>query len=84
LASAWKNGKDWLVRLVIVIPDKDKLQFYLKQMYASGRFDKQEMLEWEKQPDITKTNYTLAQACFKDLVKATDTCDQNAGSKPQQ
>ena len=42
------------------------------------------MLEWEKQPEITKTDYTLAQAYFEDLVKATDTYNQNAGSKPQQ
>ena len=46
------------MRLDIIILDVDKLQFYLKQMYASGRFDKQEMLEWEKQSDMTKADYT--------------------------
>ena len=54
-----------LVQSDIVIPDKDKLQFYLEQMYASGRFDKQEMLEWEKQPDNTKEDYMLARAYFE-------------------
>jgi hypothetical protein len=73
---------NWCDRIYIVIPDKDKLQFYLEQMYASGRFDKQEMLEWEKQPDNTKEDYTLARAYFETIVKATDTYKQNAGTKP--
>ena len=77
-----EDGQDWLVRSDIVIPDKDMLQFYLKQMYASGRFDKQEMLEWEKKLDNTKEDYTLARAYFKTIVKATDTYKQNAGTKP--
>ena len=67
------DRQDQLAQLDILIPDEDKLQFYLEQMYASGRFGKQEMLEWEKQPDNTKTNYALAQTYFKNLVKATDT-----------
>jgi hypothetical protein len=78
-----EDGQDWLVRSDIVVPDEDKLQFYLKQMYASIRFDKQEMLEWEKQPDNTKADYTLARAYFETIVKATDTYEQNAGTKPQ-
>ena len=79
-----EDEQDWLVRSNIVIPDEDKLQFYLEQMYASGKFDKQEMLEWEKQPDNTKEDYPLAQAYFKTIVNATDTYEQNAGTKPQQ
>jgi hypothetical protein len=67
------------VQLDIVIPDKDILKFYLEQMYASGRFDKHQMLEWEKRPDNTKTDYTLAQTYFENLMKATDTYEQNAG-----
>ena len=35
-----EDGQDRLVRSDIIIPGKDKLQFYLKQMYASGRFNK--------------------------------------------
>ena len=72
-----EDGQDRLVRSDIVIPDKDKLQFYLKQIYVSGRFDKQEMLEWEKQPDNTKMDYVLAQAHFETIVKATDTYEQH-------
>jgi len=78
-----EDGQDRLVRSDIVIPDEDKLQFYLEQMYASGRFDKQEMLEWEKQPDNTKADYTLARAYFETIVKVIDTYEQNASSKPQ-
>ena len=49
-----EDEQNWLVRSNIIIPDDNKLQLYLEQMYASGNFDKQEMLEWEKQPDTTK------------------------------
>jgi len=73
-----------LVRLDIVIPDENKLQFYLEQMYASNKFDKQEMLAWEQQPLATKQDYALAQAYFETIVKATVTYEQNAGNKPQQ
>jgi hypothetical protein len=34
-------------RFGITISDKDKLQFYLKQMYALNHFNKKEMMEWE-------------------------------------
>ena len=71
------------MQLDIIIPDKEKLQFYLEQMYASGSFDKQEMLEWEKQPEVTKGNYALAQAYSETIVNAMDTYKQNAGKKPQ-
>ncbi len=37
------------------------------------------MLTWEQQPAATKTNYNLARAYFKRIVKATDTYKQNAG-----
>ena len=47
------DGQERLGQLDIVIPNKDKLQFYLEQIYASGRFEKQEMLDWENQPDNT-------------------------------
>ena len=40
------DEQDRLIRSDIVIPDQDKLQFYLEQMYASRRYDKQEILEW--------------------------------------
>jgi hypothetical protein len=51
-------------------------------MYTSSRFDKQEMLEWENQPDNTKEDYTLARTYFETIVKATDTYEQNAGTTP--
>ena len=75
-----EDDQNWQVQSDIVIPDKYKFQFYLKQMYASRRFDKQEMLEWEKQPQNTKQDYVLAQKYFETIVKATDTYRQNAGS----
>jgi hypothetical protein len=67
------------IRSNIMIADEDKLQFYLEQMYDSNHFNKNNMLEWEKQPNTTKTNYNSAKDYFEALVKATDTYRQNAG-----
>ena len=52
-------------------------------MYACSKFDKQKMLVWEQQPLATKQDYTLEKAYFGNIVEATDTYKQNAGSKPQ-
>jgi len=59
--------------------DDDKLQFYLEEIYGSNRFDKQEMLTWERQPTAIKTDFDLAKVHFEEIVNATDTCEQNAG-----
>jgi hypothetical protein len=68
-----------LVRSDVTIADEDKLQFYLEQMYDSNHFDKNEILDWEKQPTATKTDYNAAKNYFEALVKATDTYVMNAG-----
>jgi hypothetical protein len=68
-----------LIRSDVTIVDEDKLQFYLEQMYNSNHFDKNDMLEWEKQPNATKTDYNGAKDYFEVLVKATNTYKQNAG-----
>jgi len=62
-----------LIRSDITISDKDKLQFYLEQMYDSNMFDKAEMMEWEQQPINIKTDYDLAKNHFELKVKAHDT-----------
>jgi hypothetical protein len=67
-----------LIRSDVTIADEDKLQF-LEQMYDSNHFEKSEMLEWEKKPSVTKTDYIAAKHYFEELVKATDTYAQNAG-----
>ncbi len=71
-----------LVRSDVTIADEDKLQFYLEQMYDSNHFDKNEMLDWEKQPTATKTDSNAAKNYFEALVKATDTYVMNAGGGP--
>ena len=68
-----------LVRSDVTIADEDKLQFYLEQMYDSNQFEKSEMLDWEKKPSVTKTDYIAAKHYFEELVKATDTYTQNSG-----
>jgi hypothetical protein len=68
-----------LIRSDVMIVDEDKLQFYLKQMNNSNHFDKNNMLEWDKIPNTTKTDYDSTKDYFEALVKATDTYKQNAG-----
>ena len=67
------------MRSDVTIADDDKLQFYLEEIYDSNRFDKQEMLTWERQPTATKTDVDLAKVHFKEIANATDTYEQNAG-----
>jgi len=68
-----------LMRSDVTIADDDKLQFYLEEIYDSNRFDKQEMLTWEREPTATKTDFDLAKAHFEAIVNATDTYEQNTG-----
>jgi hypothetical protein len=48
-------------------------------MYEANAFDKMEMMSWENQPMVTKTNFTLALEFFEKLIKSDDTYEQNAG-----
>jgi len=51
-------------RLGVVISDKDKLQFYMEQIYASSCFDKKEMVDWENKPVNIKDDYDEAKLYF--------------------
>jgi len=51
----------------ITISDKDKLQFYLEQMYASNHFDKKEMTEWENKSIAIKDDFDEAKLNFEGL-----------------
>ncbi len=66
-------------RFGITISDKDKLQFYLKQMYASNHFDKKEMTEWENKPEAIKNDFNDAKTYFKGLVWDYEVYKQNSG-----
>ncbi len=73
-----------LVRSDVTIADDDKLQFYLEEIYDSNRFDKQEMLTWERQPTATKTDFDLAKAQYaepEDDLPPLEQTKQNS-SKP--
>ncbi len=50
-------------------------------MYDSNHFDKNDMLEWEKRPNATKTDYNGAKDYFEAVVKATNNYEQNAGGR---
>jgi hypothetical protein len=51
----------------------------LEEIYDSNRFDKQEMLTWEREPAAIKMDFNLAKTHFEAIVNATDTYEQNAG-----
>jgi hypothetical protein len=65
--------------LGIVISNKDKLQFYLEQIYALNMFDKKEMVHWVNKPILIKDDYDEAKLYFKNLVKDFETYTQNNG-----
>ncbi len=67
-------------RFGITISNKDKLQFYLEQMYASNHFDKKEMTEWENKTIAIKDDFDKAKMYFKGLVKDYKVYLQNSGS----
>ena len=62
----------------ITISDKDKLQFYLEQIYVSSHFDKKEMTEWENKPEATKDNFNKAEVYFEGLVRDYEVHKQNS------
>jgi hypothetical protein len=66
-------------RFGITISDEDKLQFYLKQMYASNHFDKKEMTEWENKPEAIKNGFNDAKTYFEGLVRDYEVYKQNSG-----
>ncbi len=68
----------------VVIPNNNKLQFYLKEIYDSNKFDKQDMLTWEQLPAIIKTNFDQTKAYFEKIVKAADVYKQNTGGNSVQ
>jgi hypothetical protein len=66
-------------RYGITISDKDKLQFYLKQMYASNHFDKKKMTGWENKPKAIKDSFDKVTTYFKGLVRDYKVYKQNSG-----
>ena len=67
-------------RLGVVISNKDKLQFYMEQIYVSNCFDKKEMVDWENKPINIKDDYNEAKLYFEGLVQDFKTYTQNSGS----
>ena len=74
------NNQICIKRFRITISNKDKLQFYLKQMYASNHFDKKEMTEWEweNKPIAIKDNFDKAKLYFGGLDKDYEVYAQNS------
>jgi hypothetical protein len=53
--------------LKMFISDKDKLQFYMEQIYVLNMFDKKEMIDWENKPILIKDDYDKAKLYLKTL-----------------
>ncbi len=66
-------------RYGITISNKDKLQFYLEQTYASNHVDKKEMTEWENKPEAIKNSFDKAMTYFEGLVRDYKVYKQNSG-----
>ena len=82
LTAFGKHLNDNQVRIeqfYITISNKDKLQYYLKQMYASNHFDKKEMAEWENKPEATKDGFNEVKIYFEGLVREYRVYTQNNG-----
>jgi hypothetical protein len=82
--STMNNDQKALVRLDVTIPDGDKLQFYLEEIYNSNKFEKQDMLTWEQSSVIIKTNFDQTKAYFEKIVKAINAYKQNTGGNSAQ
>jgi hypothetical protein len=78
------NNQKALIRLEVTIPDDNKLQFYLKEIYDSNKFDEQYMLTWEQSSAIIKTNFDQTKAYFEKIVKGTNVYKQNTGDNSMQ
>ena len=66
-------------RLGVVISNKDKLQFYMEQIYSSNCFDKKEMVDRENKPVNVKDDYDKAKLYFEGLFRYFKTYTQNSG-----
>jgi hypothetical protein len=76
------NNQVRIKRFGITISNEDKLQFYLKQMYASNHFDKKEMTEWENKPEAIKHNFNYAKTYFEGLIRDYKVYEQYSGGTP--
>jgi hypothetical protein len=78
--KSFNNNQETLIRLDVTIPNNIKLQFYLKEIYDSNKFDKQDMLTLEQSSAIIKTGFNQAKAYFEKIVKATNVYKQNTSA----
>jgi hypothetical protein len=75
------NNQNAMICSDITISNKDKLQFYLEQIYDSNMFDKAKMMDWENKLAPIKSNYVQAKCHFELLVKTHNTYVQNSSGR---
>ncbi len=73
------NEQIRIERFGITISDKDKLQFYIEQMYACNQFDQTQMTTWENKWGAIKNDWTMAKQYFEGLIRDFEVYEQNSG-----
>ena len=63
----------------ITIPEADKLQFYIEQMYASRYFNREMMIAWEDKTTANKT-WATAKTYFEGETAKIETYQSNTNS----
>ena len=73
------NKQIRIERFGITISDKDKLQFYLEQMYACNQSNQTQMTTWENKDEAIKNDWTMAKQYFEGLIRDFEVYEQNSG-----
>jgi hypothetical protein len=74
------NNQVHIKRYGTTISNEDKLQCYLKQMYALNNFDKKEMTKRENNPKAIKNRLDKAMIYSKGLIRDYKVYKQNSGN----
>ena len=74
-----KNDQEHLLLNKIKISDEEMTQFYIEQMLDSGMFEKLELKEWEKKPEVDKT-FNDTTDYFEEITADNETYELNMGS----
>jgi hypothetical protein len=79
LGNRLDDKQIWVKCFGINISDKDKLQFYLEQMYSWNQVDQTQMTAWENKTNTIKTDWLEAKRYFEGLVPDFEAYKQNSG-----
>ena len=72
-----------LTNYKIIINDKDKLKFYIQDMYNSASFDKEEMKKLQKKTDQKRT-WKNTRNYFEDIIYGIENNSQTSEAPPSE